>query len=201
MSTIKPTLPPRIERFVAEYLADPNATAAAVRAGYSKHTSKQQACRLLKRRDVTEALREARERMGLKRSQMLDGLAERLALSTERTLQQIANLAFFDVRRMVHDDGSPKALGELDDAEAAAVMSYEVSESWEGSGADRRKVVSTKARLVSRVSALDMAARVTGAYARDNEQRRGAREMTDEEIRLRILELMGQTKPAETPIQ
>lgn len=43
---------PKQERFVAEYLIDLNATQAAIRAGYSKATAKQQGARLLTNVDV-----------------------------------------------------------------------------------------------------------------------------------------------------
>jgi phage terminase small subunit len=52
VSTIKPKpLPPRIEKFVAEYMADGCASEAATRAGYSAATSKQAGYRLLRRDD------------------------------------------------------------------------------------------------------------------------------------------------------
>ncbi len=58
---------PKQERFVQEYLIDLNATQAAMRAGYSAHTAKQQGSRLLTNDDVQEAIQTAqaefRERM------------------------------------------------------------------------------------------------------------------------------------------
>jgi phage terminase small subunit len=44
------------QRFVAEYAVDLNATQAAIRAGYSPHTAKQQGSRLLTDVDVAAAL-------------------------------------------------------------------------------------------------------------------------------------------------
>lgn len=48
--------------FVAEYLVDLNATQAAIRAGYSKHTAMEQGCRLLKHPGVSAALAVAMEK-------------------------------------------------------------------------------------------------------------------------------------------
>ena len=59
----KRALAPQIERFVAEFIVDGNAAAAAARAGYSQATAKQQGSLLLKRSDVIEALREHRQRL------------------------------------------------------------------------------------------------------------------------------------------
>lgn len=47
---------PKQERFCAEYLVDLNATQAAIRAGYSPHTAKQQGSLLLTKIDVKQAL-------------------------------------------------------------------------------------------------------------------------------------------------
>ena len=52
-------LTPRQQRFVGEYLLDLNATQAAVRAGYSARTAKQQGQRLLTKADIREAVEAA----------------------------------------------------------------------------------------------------------------------------------------------
>ena len=49
-------LTPRQARFVKEYLVDLNGTQAAIRAGYSKHTAKEQAARLLTNVNVKAAV-------------------------------------------------------------------------------------------------------------------------------------------------
>ena len=49
-------LTPKQQRFVAEYLIDLNATQAAIRAGYSKHTANEQGSQLLAKLSVREAV-------------------------------------------------------------------------------------------------------------------------------------------------
>lgn len=49
-------LTPKQERFVQEYLVDLNATQAAIRAGYSAKTAREQASRLLSNVNVMEAV-------------------------------------------------------------------------------------------------------------------------------------------------
>ena len=56
-------LRPKQQRFVAEYLKDLNATQAAIRAGYSKHTATEQGSRLLTSVNVKEAISKAQERL------------------------------------------------------------------------------------------------------------------------------------------
>ncbi len=51
------TLTPKQQRFVEEYTIDSNATQAAIRAGYIKHTSDRQGSRLLKNVEVVAAVR------------------------------------------------------------------------------------------------------------------------------------------------
>jgi phage terminase small subunit len=50
---------PKQAAFVREYLIDLNATQAAIRAGYSEETAKQQGSRLLTNVDVAKAISEA----------------------------------------------------------------------------------------------------------------------------------------------
>lgn len=44
--------------FTVEYIKDKNATQAAIRAGYSKKTAYSQACDLLKKPEITQAIEE-----------------------------------------------------------------------------------------------------------------------------------------------
>lgn len=83
-------LTPKQERFVEEYLVDLNATQAAIRAGYSAHTAKQQGARLLTNVDVAQKLGSARER-----------LVERTEISQDRVLKEYAAIAFADIRNAV----------------------------------------------------------------------------------------------------
>lgn len=76
-------LRPKQQRFVAEYLIDLNATQAAIRAGYSKHTAKQQGARLLTDADIAAAVANSRQRV-----------AEKLEITAERVLNELALIGF-----------------------------------------------------------------------------------------------------------
>jgi len=52
-------LTPKQDLFVQEYLIDLNATQAAIRAGYSKHTAQEQSSRLLSNVIISQAVKEA----------------------------------------------------------------------------------------------------------------------------------------------
>jgi len=72
-------LTPKQERFVAEYLIDLNATAAARRAGYSAKTADRIGPELLGKTCVSQAIQEARkarqERTGITQDMVVDELA------------------------------------------------------------------------------------------------------------------------------
>lgn len=108
-------LNPKQQRFVAEYLVDLNATQAAIRAGYSAHTAESQGSRLLRKDKVQEAIRAGRER-----------IAKRIEVTQERVLQELARLAFGDIRKLFASDGRMLRPHELDDDTAAMLAGVEV---------------------------------------------------------------------------
>lgn len=48
-------------------------------------------------------------------------------VTVERVLREIARLAFFDIRKLVDEEGKPRPLQELDDDTAAAIAGLEVA--------------------------------------------------------------------------
>ena len=75
------------QAFIQEYLLDLNATQAAIRAGYSEKTAKQQASRLLTNVDVQAALREAQEARSERTELTQDWVLSRLVENTQRAMQ------------------------------------------------------------------------------------------------------------------
>ncbi len=118
-------LTPKQARFVAEYLIDLNATQAAVRAGYSARTAASQGARLLKHGGVARAVQAAQQ-----------ARAVRTEITQDRVLQELARIAFFDIRRLYRADGSMKDPCELDADTAAALASIEVKEELERGGGE-----------------------------------------------------------------
>lgn len=174
----KAGMPPRVALFVTEYVKDCNATQAAIRAGYSKATAKQQGSLLLTRVDVRQALAGPMAA----RQEAQAAIVQAMELSVERTRQEIARIAYFDPRRMFGPDGRPLALHQLDDDTAAVIAGLEVLEAYEGSGEDRVMVGTIKKwKLADKNAALDKASKILGIYERDNEQKgKGAAEAIKE---------------------
>lgn len=95
-----------------------------------------------------------------------------MELTTERTLREIARLAYCDPRKFFYDNGAPKPIHELDDDSAAALAGMEVTEEYEGSGQDRVfKGFTKKYKLADKNAALEKAMKHLGQYEQDNKQR------------------------------
>lgn len=54
-------------------------------------------------------------------------LCEQADITQERVLQELAKLAFFNVQALFNDDGTPKAISELDEHTAAAIAGVDVA--------------------------------------------------------------------------
>lgn len=118
-------LTPKQERFAAEYLIDLNATQAAIRAGYSAKTSSSQGERLLRNVEVSKAIQAAQK-----------AREQRTHITQDRVLQELARIAFFDIRKLYRDDGTMKDPHEMDADTAAALASIEVKEELERGDVD-----------------------------------------------------------------
>jgi phage terminase small subunit len=110
-------LRPKQRRFVEEYLLDLNASAAAVRAGYSPDPlSAGNIGRLL--------LKDPRVKLAV--DQAIQERSERTGIKQDDVLREIGRIAFSDARKLVHPDGSLIPLQDLDEDTARAVASVKV---------------------------------------------------------------------------
>ena len=75
------SLTPKQQRFVEEYLVDLNATQAAIRAGYSETTARQQGCENLTKPNIQDAIAEAMQER-----------SERTELSQDWVLSELQNV-------------------------------------------------------------------------------------------------------------
>lgn len=116
----KQPLSEKHQRFVEEYLVDLNATQAAIRAGYSEKTAYAQGSALLKHIEVAKAIRTAKK-----------ARAERMAISQDRVLQELARIAYFDIRKTVDANGAPIPIQDLDADTAAAIAGIDILEQYE----------------------------------------------------------------------
>ncbi|WP_051237544.1 terminase small subunit [Ottowia thiooxydans] len=110
-------LEPRQQKFVQQYLQEPNATKAAIKAGYSSKCAGEIGSENLKKPHIKEAIEAER-----------DKTARKLNLSRERVMAEYTKLAFFDMRQAYHEGGELKLPHELDEDTAAAIVGFETVE-------------------------------------------------------------------------
>lgn len=150
----KPPLSEKHQRFVEEYLVDLNATQAAIRAGYSEKTAYAQGSALLKHIEVKKAVAKAKKER-----------ANRMSITQDRVLLELARIAYFDIRKTVDANGAPIPIQDLDADTAAAIAGIEVLEQWEGSGEDREMVgLLKKYKVFDKNSAITNAMRHLGMH-------------------------------------
>ncbi len=81
------SLTPKQERFVQEFLLDLNATQAAIRAGYSKHTARQAGAENLSKPDISAAIQAAQADRAKRTKVDQDWVVRRLQSVVERCMQ------------------------------------------------------------------------------------------------------------------
>ncbi len=87
------------KRFVDEYLIDLNATAAAIRAGYSKRNAGKIGFELLEKTRISEAIQVK-----------IKGRSERTKISQDDVINEIADMAFQDISKDMNAFAKLKAL-------------------------------------------------------------------------------------------
>lgn len=148
-------LTPKQAVFVQEYLIDLNATQAAIRAGYSVRTARSIGEENLRKPDISAAIQLARAER-----------EERTHITQDRVLQELARIAFFDLRKLYREDGTLKAMHELDDEAAAVLAGVDVVETSKASVEDGEvkytPEFTKKVKIPDKVGALALAMRHLG---------------------------------------
>jgi phage terminase small subunit len=109
----------RRARFAQEYPKDLNGTEAAIRAGYAPKSAHVTASRLLSDAKVRGEI-----------DALLLRVAQKSEITVERTLKEIARIAYGDIRKLYREDGSFKPIHEMDDDAAAQLAGIEIEEEY-----------------------------------------------------------------------
>lgn len=160
----------RMQIFVNEYLVTLNATEAARRAGYAENSAGLRGHALLRRPDVQLAIRAA-----------MDARAKRTGISVDRVVEELAAIAFSDIRNIL-DFGTDyvrlRPASSMTAFDRAAIKSISVRIGRRGCG-------QVRVRLHDKFSALYLLERHLGIdKSRPDEAR--ARAMVAERVRGRI---------------
>jgi len=144
----------RQQLFVEQYLLDMNGTKAAVRAGYSEKGADVQAARLLGDVRIAAAIQKA-----------MNARSQRVEISQDRTIQEIARGCFWDPADLFHEDGSMKQIQEMDPNTRGAIVGFEIVELYAG-GSDQKRSFGrlSKIKLVDRRDYLELLGRHQGLF-------------------------------------
>jgi phage terminase small subunit len=148
------------KRFADKYFETLNASLSAEYAGFAADSSKQEGWRLLQRDDVQEYI-----------SRLQTSLAEKTGISQQKVLQEIAKIAFSDIRKYYQDDNNLKPICDLDDNEAAALASVKSYEETMP-GTDIIVGFNKEIKMYDKLAGLEKLARHLGLYEKDNDQRK-----------------------------
>ncbi len=164
----------RRDRFVQEYCKDLNATQAAIRAGYAQKGAHVQGSRLLSDAKVRGSI-----------DQLLAKAAAANQVTIERTLKEIARIAYADVRKLYDQNGNLKPIHELDDDIAATIAGIEIDEHREegelqegGEPVPAQLTVTRKVKRFDKGKALDQCMAFLGMHKSLNPAESGGMALT-----------------------
>ena len=152
------------ERFCQEFLSDLNAAQAAVRAGYSERTAKQQGSRLLTNADVQARVTELQQ-----------ARSARLELDTDGVVQELAAVAFQNLGDYVVVEHGVASL-DLSKASPEAMRAFKKISQREvlvGDKDDGGVIQVTSVETHDKLRALDLLMRHLGGYAGEKRELSG----------------------------
>jgi phage terminase small subunit len=136
-ATRKGVLTGKQVRFIDEYLVDLNATQSAIRAGYSKKTAAKIGFETLQKPEIAKAIEAKRKE-----------LAAGLGITREKVLQEMAKLAFSDVRKLFDAHGQLLHPTKWPEEAAGAVAGMDLVEEWgEKKDGDGKEVIGYTKKL------------------------------------------------------
>lgn len=90
---------------------------------------------------------------------------ERTQVTQDKVIQELAKIAFADIRELYSDTGSLKNIKCLEDNIAGAISSIETFEEYEGRGEDREYIGDTKkVKLLDKTKALELLGKHLGIF-------------------------------------
>ena len=136
----------RQRRFAREFIVDPNATQAAIRAGYSKRTAYEIGRKLLKKVEIAAAINKGQAR-----------LAAKVEVTAEKIIAELVKIGFSNMMdyMRVGPAGDPVLdFSKITRDQAAALTEVTVEDFLDGRADDKREVRRVKFKLADKRAAL-----------------------------------------------
>lgn len=181
------------ESFCQHYSVHWNARRAAIQAGYSRKTAKEQGYQLLKLRRIRRRIAKLTEHTLLE-----------LGVSRARVLAELAAIAFLDPARAYEADGQLKPIREIPLGVRRAIAKVKSEELFAGRGTDRVSIgYARELEFVPKKGALDSLAKHLGLAPERHEhsgpngkpiETRDVTQLTDEQLDARIAAKLGKVK-------
>lgn len=145
------------KRFCDEYLVDLNAT-RAYKVAYpntkKEETASSNGSRMLRNDKVQKYI-----------SEKIKEREKRTEVTQDRVINELAKIAFMDIRKLYTENGQLKNIADIDGNTAGAISSLETLEEYDGYGDDREKIGDTKkVRLLDKTKALELLGRHLGIF-------------------------------------
>ena len=143
--------------FCDEYIKDFNAT-RAYKTAYPNckkdESARVNGSKLLTKTNISEYIEQQKEQ-----------LKSKMEITQERVLQEMARIAFADVRKLYNESGGLKNIQDLDDDTASIITGIETTEEFDGYGQDREQIGYTKkVKMADKTKALDMLGKYFGMF-------------------------------------
>lgn len=145
---------PKQARFVEEYLKDLDATAAAIRAGYSARSAKQHAHDLLSKPHIQAAVAAAQA-----------ARSKRTEIDQDYVLARMVEIDQMDVLDIMTDDMSLKPVSEWPRVWRQYLSGFDLAEMFEGRGDEREMVgILKKIKWPDKTKNLELLGRHLGMF-------------------------------------
>lgn len=142
------------KKFCHEYILDFNGTQAAIRAGYSAKTAKEQSSQLLTKLNIQNYLAELKQ-----------NVAEESGITKKQLIDELAKIAFFDIRKIYDEENSLLNIHDFDDDSAASIAGIEVDEILEFNSTKGQKELTgytRKVKLHNKIAAIERVSKMLG---------------------------------------
>lgn len=150
-------LNPKQERFCREYVIDLNGAQAAIRAGYSEKTAKEQAAQLLTILNVQSFIKKLQKE-----------ISERTGVTADRIVKELEKIGFSNPQDFIGSGNSINDLSAIKKEKAAAVSSIKKTVFTDKNG---NETETTEFKLWDKVKSLELLGKHVGLFELDNKQK------------------------------